>query len=144
MYANPFLEFCSRFYAWFIWVGEHLQSLFLLILRLTWGQQFFLTGLGRYADGHFFLATIETICGGFLFIGFASRLAALPLICTTFSFLVTHHVFDGFDFISNPSLLVHSSPFPYLMTALIIFVFGPGRISLDGWIKRNSRHWHQL
>ena len=145
MFASSFLELCSRFYNWFIWLGGNFQSLFLLILRLTWGQQFFLIGLGKLSYDHtLFVAIIEFICGGLIVIGFASRLAAIPLVLTTFSSLVAHNVFDGFHFIANPSLLVHSAPFPYLMTALIVFIFGPGRISIDAWIKNNSRHWHQL
>jgi putative oxidoreductase len=144
MFANSWLDRIARFYSWVMWVAEHLQSLFLLILRLTWGQQFFFSGLGKFTHHIPIAATLELFCGALLFIGFASRLAAIPLLFTTLSSLVAHRVFHGFHFISNPSLLVHSAPFPYLMAALIVFLFGPGRISLDAWIKRISRYWHQL
>lgn len=162
MFANPFIEFIARFYAWIIRIGASLQSLFLFGLRMIWGQQFFMIGIGKvihhqevshyftaiglpYADFHTYLiAGFEILCGGLLVIGLASRLAAIPLIFVMLGALLAHHVFNGFHFIENPFLLSRAGPFPFLLTSLIIFIFGPGRISVDGWIKRSSRYWRQL
>ena len=162
MFANPFLESLSRFYSWIIRMGSGLQSVFLFFLRIIWGQQFFMIGLGKIihhqevalyftsvglpnaAFHTYLIGFLELIGGSLLVVGFASRLASLPLIFIMFGALIAQHVFNGFHFIENPFLLAHSGPFPFLLTALIVFIFGPGRVSIDAWIKRNSRHWHQL
>lgn len=162
MFENPFLEFVARFYSWVIRIGSGLQSLFLLLLRIMWGQQFFMIGLAKilrhkevalyftsiglpHPEFHtYFIGFLEIVGGACLVLGFASRLASIPLIFIMFGALIAHHVLDGYRFIENPFLLAHSGPFPFLLTSLIVFIFGPGRISIDGWIKRNSRHWRQL
>lgn len=162
MFVNPFLNFCDRIVKWVIWFGEHLQSLFLLIIRLTWGHQFFMAGYSKLVHReeviqyfnamHFshpalhtyLVSSIELVGGLLLFIGFASRLAAVPLAITMLGSLITYHAFQNLHFIENPAFLVHSTSFPFLMAAAIILLFGPGRISIDAWIKRISRHWHQF
>jgi uncharacterized membrane protein YphA (DoxX/SURF4 family) len=35
---------------------------------------------------------------------------------------------------------VSQNPYPFLITTLLVFIFGPGRISLDAWIKRWVSH----
>lgn len=163
MFANPFLRICAKTYGWVICLGDNLQSLFLLLIRLIWGHQFVIAGYSKFLDlektAQFFaslglphpsfyaplVATIELVCGSLLLIGFASRLAAIPLIITMIAAigLAHNHVFSDFHFIFDPSLLVTQTPFPFLIAALIIFIFGPGKLSLDGWIKRLSRNWRQ-
>ena len=71
--------------------------------------------------------------GGLLLIaGLGGRLAAIPLTITmTVAYLTAHrdavHSLD--DFVAQP-------PFPFLLTALVVFAFGPGMISIDGLLKR--------
>jgi putative oxidoreductase len=36
---------------------------------------------------------------------------------------------------SDPDKFVKADPFPYLVTALIVLVFGPGKFSIDALIK---------
>ncbi len=163
MFANPFINFCARIYNWFIWTGENLHSIFLLLIRIIWGHQFIYTGFGKLLNldkvTRFFetlgvphpefnavlVGVVELVCGLFILVGFASRMAAIPLIIIMVTAIgyAHSHVFHDLKFIADPSNLVREAPFPFLMAAVIIFIFGPGRISIDGWIKRVSRNWRK-
>lgn len=153
---NPFLRWISKFYGYIILIGSNLQSLFLLYMRLTWGHQYILGGLAKFKDidsyiqllttfnyptPHFHayeIAYIELIGGILLIIGFASRLVAIPLILLSLTSLSTIHAdyLTHFRFITEPMMLVIQQPYPFLITALLVFIFGPGRVSIDAWIKR--------
>ncbi len=157
MFENRFLNIIAKLYGYLIKIGSNLQSLFLLYMRLTWGHQFFMTGLGKLANiekiaqyfqtlhiaaPHFnayLVASIETVCGFLLFFGFASRLVSIPLIITMLVALSTAHApnISEWRFLFEPASLVSQTPYPFLLTALLVFIFGPGRVSIDGIIK----HW---
>ena len=47
MFTNPLLHFIAVVYEKIVGIGSNLQSLFLLWVRLTWGHQFYLTGMGK-------------------------------------------------------------------------------------------------
>jgi uncharacterized membrane protein YphA (DoxX/SURF4 family) len=47
-----------------------------------------------------------------------------------------HHVFEGLKLFFEPSAFAQQAPYPYLVTALLVLIFGPGRLSVDAWIKR--------
>ncbi|MBS0626037.1 MAG: DoxX family protein [Verrucomicrobia bacterium] len=156
MYINQKLNFCVHVYNFFLKIGNNLQSLFLLYMRLTWGHQFFIAGLGKInsipsvteyfatlniphpALHAYVVGYTELICGFFLFIGFASRIVTVPLILIMLSAIsmAHNHIFNGGLFLFDPLSLVREAPYPFLITSLMVFVFGPGRISVDGWIKR--------
>ena len=132
---------------------SHLQPVLLLALRLYFGYGFMKAGLGKLQDvpttaGFFtdwgvplptlsvYLAgTTEAVGGLLLLLGVASRVVTIPLICTMLVAYATAHreVLD--TLLSNPNLFVKAPPFPYLLTALLVLLFGPGRISIDGLIK---------
>jgi hypothetical protein len=40
---------------------------------------------------------------------------------------------------SDPDKFVKADPFPFLLTALIVLVFGPGRFSVDALLKWRAR-----
>ncbi len=161
MFVNPFINTAAKFYNFIIRIGDNLQSLFLLLIRIIWGHQFFVAGTGKFLalekTVQFFatlglppfyaplVAATELVCGALLLIGLASRLAAIPLIITMIAAiaLAHNHVFSDFHFILDPSILVTQTPFPFLIASLIVFIFGPGKLSLDGWIKRLSKNWRQ-
>jgi len=156
VFESHFLRWIDKIYSFFIKIGSNLQSLFILYMRLVWGHQFFIGGLKKFSEieqvaqmltvlnfptPHFnayFLATFETLCGFLIFFGLASRLAAIPMAIIMITALSTYHasVLADLQFLVHPSILVHEAPYPYLLTAIIVFVFGPGKVSLDGWIKR--------
>lgn len=134
MLVNPFLRTLDTLYTLLIKLGSNLQSLFLLYMRLTWGHQFFINGLKERG----FTGGLEIVGGILLIIGFASRLIAIPLMILMFTILGTVHAepLSQLRFITEPFILVHQAPYPFLITSILVFVFGPGWISVDGWIKR--------
>lgn len=156
MFRSTFLHMVDLFYGWIIRIGSNLQSLFLLWMRLTWGHQLILAGSGRLVAMdpvmQYFNALqlgmdswhVEIIrgiegIGGVLFcLGFLSRLTAIPVALVMIASLGVGHgeAVSHFQFLTNPSALVHEPPYPFLITALLLLCFGPGRISIDAWIKR--------
>lgn len=138
MFDHPLVTLIHCFYQRLISFSSHLQSLLLFALRLIFGHQIIDIGLSQLI--HFDMAFLGPLvartefgCGLLLMVGFASRLAALPLI---FILLFVLHALPP-DSLSlfDPMLIATSRPFPLLLSCLFIFIFGPGRISLDAWIK---------
>lgn len=156
MYQNRLLNIFSILYGWIIRLGSNLQSIFLFWMRLTWGHQFFLAGLKKFHNipgtidffqsihilhpefTAYLVASIELIGGLLLILGFASRLVSIPLAIIMLTALKTAHWGDlsGFKIVLDPRSLVIQAPYPFLITSLLVFLFGPGRISIDAWIKR--------
>jgi len=155
-FENPFLHAIAMGIFRLVNWSSNFQSLFLLWMRLTWGHQFFLVGLGKLADLdkiiQFFttigishpifcahlVAYLETIGGLLLMFGLASRLIAIPLSIAMLAALSLAHAqpLSHFRFITEPSSLVGQPPYPFLITSMLVLFFGPGRISLDAWLKR--------
>ena len=161
MFENRFLNGIDKIYGLLIKVGNNLQSLFLLYMRVIWGHQLFLSGFNKFGHidqvGQFFasihigfplfsaylVAIFEVLCGICIFFGFASRLMAIPMAIMMLTALSTAHAsaLANFKFIFEPTVLVREAPYPFLLTAFIVFIFGPGRISIDAWIKRSNQKW---
>ena len=133
----------------FIRLGEWLQNYFLLAVRLIWGFLFIFPGWSKlvdikataagfaklgipYPDVSAYLAGGAEFFGGILLlVGLFSRIVSLPLIITMIVAYVTAHS-EAFSKLSqNPEAVFQEHPFNYLMAALIVFCFGPGRFSLD-------------
>jgi putative oxidoreductase len=137
-------------------IGDRLQCLVLLIIRLYFGWQFFLFGKGKLLNldrtaGFFaslnlpvphvtaaFVGLVEAGGGLLLLLGLGARLAAIPLIITMSVAYMTadrpalHAIF------SNPDKFTSATPFLFLAAALIVFVFGPGKISIDALMGKTS------
>jgi putative oxidoreductase len=133
---------------------NHLQSPFLLLLRVYFFWQLFQTGQGKLTNlgkvtEYFaslnipFPALNAAIVGFFetcgsllLIVGLASRITAIPIIIL----LSVAYLAGDFEavskFFSDPDKFVKADPFPFLFTALIILIFGPGKLSLDAAIAR--------
>jgi len=129
-------------------------------MRLTWGHQLFLTGMDKLQDipgtVEFFtklhipsplfhvyeVGIIEVVGGICLILGFASRIITIPLIFLMLAILSIAHkeALSNLKFLTDPHTLVMQEPYPFLITALLVFVFGPGRVSIDAWIKRWVGH----
>jgi len=141
-----------------------LESLVLLIIRLYWGWEFFLTGRGKLSDlekpAQFFqslgipfphqqailVGITECVGGLFLLVGLASRLISVPqMILLTVAYLTAD--IDKFKMIfSDPDKFLAADEFLFLFAVVLVFVFGPGRFSLD-WLftrklasQRTGRH----
>ncbi|MGB7978302.1 MAG: DoxX family protein [Chlamydiales bacterium] len=160
MLSNPFLYWVDKIYGFFIKIGSNLQSLFLLYMRITWGHQLFLAGLHKLNDipgtvlfftklgipsplfHAYEVGILETVGALSIFFGLASRLFSIPVIFVMLTALSTAHgeTLGNFKFLSEPYLLVIQEPYPVLVTALMVLMFGPGRISIDAWLKRWVSH----
>jgi putative oxidoreductase len=137
-----------------IYIGSHLQSLFLLIVRVFWGYQFLIAGWGKLQNiaqtSEFFhtlgiayptfsayaTGIVETVCGALLIVGFASRFITLPLIIVMLTAFGTAHIDATRGIYENPLNFIQQAPFTFLLAALIVFIFGPGRFSIDYILKR--------
>jgi putative oxidoreductase len=133
---------------------------FLLILRLYFGWGFISAGLGKLLNvethtGFFrdwgipfpmlnvYLAgTTETVCGFLLLMGFASRLITIPLIGTMTVAYLTAHTEQFYALWGNTPLFFKAPPFPYLFTCVVVLLFGPGQLSVDGMIQAHLKYKH--
>ncbi|MEM1283407.1 MAG: DoxX family protein [Chlamydiota bacterium] len=144
----------TNFYEGIITVGNFLQHLFLLAIRLYWGWAFHLAGCQKFEDiekvagffgsmgipfpelNAYFVATLECVGGWCLIFGFASRLISLPLAITMAVALITAHAAGASEILNNPPKFLVELPVSYLLTSLTVFVFGPGWISIDFLIEK--------
>lgn len=133
---------------------DYLQSPLLLAIRLYWGWQLMQTGWGKLHNipkvvefftslnipmpgfNAYMVANLEFFGGMLLFVGLASRLIAIPLfINMTVAYLTAdkealHSIF------SEPDKFYNAAPYTFWFAALLILVFGPGKISLDTLIRK--------
>jgi putative oxidoreductase len=151
---NSLLLQLHKLYAWFARIASYLQSPFLLAVRLYWGFQIaqngwgklhnlarvteFFTSLNIPAPGPTatFVATFEFVGGVLLFVGLGSRLIGLMLAT---DMIVAYLAADReafFSFFSDPGKFAVADPFVFLITGLIILIFGPGLFSLDTLVER--------
>jgi putative oxidoreductase len=128
---------------------SYLQSPFLLLVRLYWGWQLSQSGWGKLhhlsnvgeyfatlglpmpAQMAVFIACVEFFGGSFLALGLASRITGLVL---TVNLTMAYVIGDRealLSFFSDPDKFVAAAPFAFLMVALIVLIFGAGRISAD-------------
>ncbi|HVM62890.1 MAG TPA: DoxX family protein [Verrucomicrobiae bacterium] len=139
-----------------VWVGlvSRLQSPFLLIIRLYWGWQFFLTGRGKlmhldrtagfFASLNIPLPKLNAVLAGstecfgglLLLLGLGSRIATVPLIFTMVIAYLTADPDKVHQIFSKPDAFVSADEFLFMLTAIIVLIFGPGFFSLDAIIAR--------
>ena len=144
----------TKLYELYVALISKLQSPFLLIIRLYWGWQFFGTGKGKlmnldrtagfFANLHIPMPKLNALLAGstecfgglLLLLGLGSRLITVPLIFT----MVIAYLTADFDKVQNifakPDDFVSAPEFQFLLTALIVWIFGPGVFSLDAIIAR--------
>ena|ERR1700733_537302 len=144
----------EKLYRLWVAIVSKLQSPFLLVIRLYWGWQFFLTGKGKLMNldrtaGFFASINIpmpklnailaggtECIGGLLLLLGLGSRIFTIPLIFTMIIAYVTADSEKIKGIFSNPDAFVTAAPFLFMLTAIIVLIFGPGVFSLDAIIAR--------
>jgi putative oxidoreductase len=143
-----------KLYAWAVRAAGTLQSPFLLFVRLYWGLQLaqngwgklhnlarvteFFSSLGLPAPGPTaaFVATVEFLGGLLLFIGLFSRFIGLVL---TIDMAMAYIMADRealFSIFSDPGKFYVADPYTFLFAALLILIFGPGKIALDTYLLR--------
>lgn len=135
-------------------IGSFFQSPLLLVLRVFFGVLFVMAGFSKLQDINKFIegltalnvpypevaawvvALTETIGGAFLVIGFLSRFVALPLIIIMAVAYATAHVEALHVITTDPKVFVSQPPFNFLLTALLVWAFGPGFFSIDHFLLR--------
>jgi putative oxidoreductase len=135
------------------------QSPFLLAIRLYIGYQCAVAGFWHLHDfegtvkqfqdwkipfPHVSVAisaTTELIGGILLLVGLAARLVSIPLIVNFFVAMIQtdlaypesraklQHLWD------NQDIILKDTAFPFFAVAVLILIFGPGFLSIDGIIK---------
>lgn len=145
-------------YRLLITTGNALQPALLALVRLYWGWQFaqtgwgklhnlekvtsFFTDLGIPAPGAnaVFVSSLEFFGGILLILGLANRPLGLVLVINMMVAYITADREALLSVISDPGKFYGATPYTFLFAALLVFVFGPGRYSLDAWLgKRFSR-----
>ncbi|MES2996988.1 MAG: DoxX family protein [Verrucomicrobiota bacterium] len=157
MDANQLNSFANSGYRRLVVAGDVMKSPLLLAIRLYWGWQFFQTGLGKLGNlgktSAFFnelripfpainatlAGTVECVGGIFLILGLASRLTALPLIITMIVAYLTADLDAVKNVFSDSDSFVTAAPFLFLLAAVIVFAFGPGKFSIDHFLARKFR-----
>jgi putative oxidoreductase len=130
-----------------------LQSVFLLIMRLYWGWQFCSTGFGKLTHiakiisffsslgipfpelNAYVAGTTECVGGFLLLLGLGSRVVAIPLIFTMIVAYGTADLDAVKSIFSDPDKFTSADPFLFLLTAVIVLLFGPGKISVDAFLE---------
>jgi putative oxidoreductase len=151
---HPLLNTARRLHRIQICLLDMLRDVLFLVIRLYFGYRLMVSGQAKLAnpietaayfrdlhipfpEPNVYLAGAAELFGGlFLAIGLASRIAAIPVIATMLVAYVTAHAEQWAALYANTPLFFKAPPFPYLFTAAVVLVCGPGRLSLDhliGW-----------
>src|ERR1700689_2948025 len=138
---------------------NHLQSPFLLAIRLYWGWQFAQTGWGKMHNiakitGFFaslnipfpefsahFISGLEFFGGLLLILGIASRLTGFLLAA---NMLVAYWTADHDALVSvfsDPGKFYVADPYTFLFASLMVLIFGAGALSADRLIVRKVSVW---
>ncbi|MDR3738596.1 MAG: DoxX family protein [Terracidiphilus sp.] len=128
------------------------QTPLLTAIRLYWGWQFAVTGLGKlhsldrvtefFGSLHLpmpgftaaFVASVEFLGGVLLALGLGTRLVALILLV---NMSVAFWVADRealFAVFSAPEKFYGADAFLFWAAALLLLIFGPGAWSMDRWL----------
>ena len=154
---NVLYKLTRRAYELLVTGANFVKSPLLLALRVYFFWQLFLAGKGKLSNigkvsefftslhiplptfNAYFIGSLECFGSLLLIIGLASRpLALLIVISMTVAYLAAD--FEAVSSIfSDPDKFVKADPFPFLLTALIVLVFGPGLFSIDALMKRILR-----
>jgi putative oxidoreductase len=137
--------------------GSWLRSPFLLVVRVYWGWQFMQTGWGKLhgldqVAGYFgslgipaprlnaiVASSTELGCGTLIALGLLSRFASPPLVfcmCVAYATAEKESLHATF---ANADKFTSATPFLFMLAAVIVFVFGPGRLALDSLLFRERK-----
>ena len=161
--TNPVESFIGWLYDLLVWLGNHSQSYLLWLMRWVFGVELFMAGMGHLthipsftdffvslkipfpAENAWLVGSTETFGGLLLAFGLLSRLICIPLtINFIVAFLTTEQkgIQEIFSSFSTDDFCADTA-FPYLATAVVVLIFGPGALSLDYllclWRKKEWR-----
>jgi len=151
---NSVIATIRRMYAWAVGATHLLKSPFLLFVRLYWGWQIAQNGWGKLHNlGHVteffgslglpapaftavFVSTVELVGGILLAVGLASRFVGLVLSIDMLMAYITADREAFFSLFSDPDKFTAAAPYTILFAALLVLIFGPGKVSLDTLLLR--------
>jgi putative oxidoreductase len=151
---NPIVAILKKCYGGFERGASSLQSALLLVIRLYWGWQLYESGVGKFRNidkvVEFFgslnlpgpevtarlISGLELVGGALLFLGLFARPISLILIGNMIAAYWTADREALFSLLSDPDKFQGAAPFIYLLVCLIVLIFGPGSLSVDGLISR--------
>jgi putative oxidoreductase len=84
----------------------------------------------------YFIGSLECFGSLLLIVGLASRPLSLLISVSMMVAYVTADFEALSTFLSDSDKFVKADPFAFLLTALIIYIFGPGEFSADAVLKR--------
>ena len=131
---------------------EVVKDLPLLFIRLTLAYGFYSPAMNKWSDidsvaawfesmnyplptlNAYMAASTEIAGVVLLTLGFASRIISIPLIIVMVVAILTVHGGNGFEASGNGFEI----PLYYLVMLFAILVYGPGKYSIEGLIKKNS------
>ncbi len=152
------LAFLSSAYEWCSQSLDRVQSPLLLLIRLYWGWQFAQTGWGKLQHldrvaGFFqtlnipaphvnalIVALSELVGGILLALGFGSRVVALVLF---FDMSIAYVAGDREalgSILADPGKFYGADPYTFWFAALLILIFGPGRLAIDTLLAARFSH----
>jgi len=153
--TNPILALGTRAYDLLVGVANHLRSPLLLFMRVVWGVQLLQAGWGKLThiekpieyftslgipfpvENAWLVGFTETFGGLFLALGLLSRVTCLPLIINFIVAYLTTQQEGLKDLLSfDTDKFCGDTAFPYLATAVVVLIFGPGAYSVDYLIAR--------
>jgi len=129
---------------------ESLKDLPLLLIRLTLAYGFYTPAINKWQDINAIASWFESMnyplpklnaymAAGtemagvvLLTIGFASRIISIPLIFVMLVAILTVHFGNGWEASNNGFEI----PFYYMIMLFVILIYGPGRISLEGILRK--------
>ncbi len=131
-----------------------LGHVVLLALRLVWGWQFLMTGLGKLENHQrvtdfftslgiplpglnaWFIGGLELVGGALLLLGLLSRPIALLLTCNMLVAYLTADRPALFGVFHDLDAFLRADPFWFLFVSVVVLTLGPGALSLDRVVAR--------
>jgi putative oxidoreductase len=84
----------------------------------------------------YFIGSLECFGSLLLIVGLASQPLSLLISVSMMVAYITADFEAPSNFLNDSDKLVEADPFPFLLTALILYIFGPGEFSADAVLKR--------
>lgn len=156
MLNNPIFTVLKKIYGYLNQAGAGFSHLLLLLIRLNFGIQLFYIGLGKLNNhartaeffssigiplpelNAWFVGGVEMLGGLCLALGLLSRPWAVMIAgAMTVAYITSPDdratVLAIFE---NQDKFLQSAPFFFLLLALLVLSFGPGKLSLDFLVQK--------
>jgi len=150
-------SFLCKINAFLATIASAFAPLLLLLIRLYWGWQYFLTGKGKLAHldkitqyfgslkipaphaNAVFVSVSEAVGGILIILGLGTRWLTPLLI---FEMVIAYVTADNEalkSIFSDPDKFTAAAPFVFLYAWLILFAFGAGALSLDALLAKERK-----